>query len=88
MGQHPNNFNPRPPRGGRLHHGAGGGIDLVISIHVLREEDDLVKTKLAFMRQISIHVLREEDDAGFCPEGAPGTDFNPRPPRGGRLRLM
>ena len=35
----------------------------IISIHVLREEDDLGRLLQSFARQkISIHVLREEDD--------------------------
>ena len=36
---------------------------LLISIHVLREEDDDKETVAAFTVTISIHVLREEDDA-------------------------
>ena len=64
-----------------------GNIELpcVISIHVLREEDDL----LAHLHHgrvvnISIHVLREEDDGRHQRMGRPGHDFYPRPPRGGR----
>ena len=34
----------------------------VISIHVLREEDDAIFSRAASYHDISIHVLREEDD--------------------------
>ena len=37
----------------------------VISIHVLREEDDIVFQVFSIFFIISIHVLREEDDA-YC----------------------
>ena len=33
-----------------------------ISIHVLREEDDLQAARATVPHTISIHVLREEDD--------------------------
>ena len=37
--------------------------DVVISIHVLREEDDRVRpAQLLRQLPISIHILREEDD--------------------------
>ena len=80
----PRDFNPRPPRGGRL------SKDLIanakkqfqstssarrttptrhkvdktnlISIHVLREEDDPIDITPSSVKEISIHVLREEDD--------------------------
>ena len=38
-----------------------------ISIHVLREEDDLIAAQTEVAKQISIHVLREEDDASALP---------------------
>ena len=101
-----------------------------ISIHVLREEDDLISSAVPWTRLISIHVLREEDDyilltstLPFCKFQSPSSarrttyillcgylgelisihvlreeddvlygirinqseNFNPRPPRGGRL---
>ena len=34
---------------------------------------------------ISIHALREEGDCPLCIPAGPPCDFNPRPPRGGRL---
>ena len=56
-------FNPRPPRGGRRTDPDDGACQPAISIHVLREEDDLGRTDVAVTNKISIHVLREEDDA-------------------------
>ena len=55
-----------------------------ISIHVLREEDDLISLRLRSRVAISIHVLREEDDQKICVILVCVTDFYPRPPRGGR----
>ena len=36
----PDNFNPRPPRGERLHTIIGPRLLVAISIHALREESD------------------------------------------------
>ena len=61
-------FNPRPPRGGRHRLKDSAYRKGVISIHVLREEDDnLRENQQVGGRPISIHVLREEDDcASMC----------------------
>ena len=40
----------------------GAALEEVISIHVLREEDDVLHNNFGPFPQISIHVLREEDD--------------------------
>ena len=40
------------------------------------------------MMQISIHALREEGDEGDNAKVKQWTDFNPRPPRGGRPALI
>ena len=55
-----------------------------ISIHVLREEDDLMYFLPFHPSAISIHVLREEDDCRCSSLALGTTNFNPRPPRGGR----
>ena len=56
-------FNPRPPRGGRQCRVARFTQAQQISIHVLREEDDLFRNARSIAGIfISIHVLREEDD--------------------------
>ena len=44
--------------------------------------DDFGRNRWA---DISIHVLRVEDDSSPPASGKPCTDFNPRPPCGGRL---
>ena len=65
-----------------------GGEREPISIHVLREEDDLIMAiPLIAIIYISIHVLREEDDNNGADFVAVSRDFNPRPPRGGRRQL-
>ena len=56
-------FNPRPPCGGRL-----GGVtvwqsEIDISIHVPRVEDDFLIRSTVKPKRISIHVPRVEDDA-------------------------
>ncbi len=56
-------FNPRPPRGGRRDRMSLSFKARSISIHVLREEDDiLLMVSMPCWLFISIHVLREEDD--------------------------
>ena len=60
------NFYPRPPRGGRPESCGLFLFILIISIHVLREEDDSVTKVHVFRNFISIHVLREEDDCEAC----------------------
>ena len=56
-------FNPRPPCGGRPWE-RPCILSCVISIHVLRVEDDLKPKYVVQRRRISIHVLRVEDDLG------------------------
>ena len=41
------NFNPRPPRGGRLKYWCMESMPIWISIHALREEGDVLFDKLA-----------------------------------------
>ena len=55
-----------------------------ISIHVLRVEDDKYCMEHPAYFVISIHVLRVEDDPVSVYVVNPLTDFNPRPPCGGR----
>ena len=57
---------------------------ILISIHALREEGDLHDWAENTGQIISIHALREEGDShGILLRRSP-SDFNPRPPRGGR----
>ena len=55
-----------------------------ISIHALREEGDFRLCAAFSSPPISIHALREEGDVRFGRRASHGSDFYPRPPRGGR----
>ena len=56
-------FYPRPPRGGRRVPKAAARVRLLISIHALREEGDVLDQRFVYdARHISIHALREEGD--------------------------
>ena len=58
---------------------------LVISIHVPRVEDDVAAVSNIVVKGfISIHVPRVEDDAHYLATQMRYSDFNPRPPCGGR----
>ena len=81
-------FYPRPPRGGRLRHVQLPSDYSPISTHALREEGDLDEVALmprSFV--ISTHALREEGDFPTDSTYTTRTNFYPRPPRGGRLRV-
>ena len=79
-------FNPRPPRGGRRLLVVSSHDTKKISIHALREEGDPCNGGQNLPRsRISIHALREEGDLRRHAAAARPSDFNPRPPRGGRL---
>ena len=56
------NFNPRPPRGGRLYHLLDRPTIGDISIHALRGEGDIVPLCFSWQSRISIHALRGEGD--------------------------
>ena len=79
------NFNPRPPRGGRLSPPFCFRMFHVISIHALREEGDMsfaISVVMAARFQSTPSARRatvlHQAAGGFQPH------FNPRPPRGGR----
>ena len=77
-------FYPRPPRGGRLSIGRIGPLAKIISIHVLREEDDQgAPTDAACGDNFYPRPPRggrlEPDALTWAVK-----DFYPRPPRGGR----
>ena len=59
-----------------------------ISIHALREEGDHHLQGQRLRDPISIHALREEGDVTMLTQTVSGSDFYPRPPRGGRLNLL
>ena len=56
----------------------------LISIHVLRVEDNKVEPKNFALLFISIHVLRVEDNPGGRRRAGCPQYFNPRPPCGGQ----
>ena len=88
VGLHRHNFNPRPPRGGRLLEQTDIGSWIMISIHALREEGDQKPACVCCGEPISIHALREEGDRIANILGKPELYFNPRPPRGGRRKAV
>ena len=80
-------FNPRPPRGGRhfelVHPQSQSKFQSTPSA---RRATSPLRDLCARRTGISIHALREEGDDGGRGNAAASTNFNPRPPRGGRLR--
>ena len=80
----PDYFYPRPPRGGRRRNTALITVLVVISIHALREEGDLLERMAEKLQKISIHALREEGDGCKPAADRKRGHFYPRPPRGGR----
>ena len=56
-----------------------------ISIHAPREGGDCIMSKSGHSGFISIHAPREGGDDRCCWREIRPTNFNPRPPRGGRL---
>ena len=57
---------------------------MIISTHALREEGDGREQLHPDLFPISTHALREEGDPYRSVRPAAGTNFYPRPPRGGR----
>ena len=64
-------------------------LDFVISIHALREEGDAHRQALHRpAHPISIHALREEGDRYYDGRVRRSEYFYPRPPRGGRPKIV
>ena len=81
-------FNPRPPRGGRHQQVAGGFQQVAISIHAPREGGDPMEHAYKVLHfDISIHAPREGGDNQRPYQHIHQKNFNPRPPRGGRLAV-
>ena len=78
------NFNPRPPRGGRLTDETldelTGGFQSTPSARRATQDHP----RHPDHRKISIHALREEGDQRRAGRKGGNAYFNPRPPRGGR----
>ena len=79
------NFNPRPPRGGRQRYLLQKAMSVFISIHAPREGGDVDNP---FSIVIIVVFQSTPPARGATSIPLPGeilsTDFNPRPPRGGR----
>ena len=78
------NFNPRPPHGGRRPGGRATDRDVTISIHAPRMGGDEYLIISGCALSISIHAPRMGGDYGPCREDHTVSYFNPRPPHGGR----
>ncbi len=78
------NFNPRPPRGGRpVLTKVGSWIEKFQSTPSARRATH-TGHHAGCAIDISIHALREEGDRKSGRASSSEKDFNPRPPRGGR----
>ena len=78
-------FNPRPPRGGRLHPGGGRHILINFNPRPPRGGRPLRRgPAYRYPSSISIHAPREGGDNLPKLLSSLKGDFNPRPPRGGR----
>ena len=79
-------FNPRPPHGGRHGYILYDMFVFIISIHVLRMEDDSYKAaKLEPIKKFQSTSSAWRTTAGYISRAAVNNYFNPRPPHGGRL---
>ena len=79
------NFNPRTPRGVRLHGLSDFCMSVKISIHAPREGCDAMRSWLIVAAEtISIHAPREGCDTNLAATIGGRNNFNPRTPRGVR----
>ena len=67
---------------------AARGPRTPISIHALRVEGDNAVPDAFQQRKISIHALRVEGDLPQSPRSSTRSDFYPRPPGGGRQKVV
>ena len=85
----PRYFNPRPPHGGRRRrHGAAHDFWRFQSTPSAWRATPVAPSGASGPVDISIHALRMEGDSGGLAIGHGLRDFNPRPPHGGRRRLL
>ena len=77
-------FNPRPPRGGRPITVCSCPTRRLFQSTPPARGATVINHRIADLENISIHAPREGGDAGRhgCPSAL--SNFNPRPPRGGR----
>ena len=79
-------FNPRPPRGGRPNTSPRFSPPILFQSTPSARRATRLPEAGCDHRCISIHALREEGDQAAETVLTGATDFNPRPPRGGRPR--
>ena len=84
------NFNPRPPRGGRLPSASDTQTDGTFQSTPPARGATISKADYSKKYAISIHAPREGGDKAGKLAGRMNRNFNPRPPRGGRpaMRLL
>ena len=81
-------FQSTPPARGATWDSWAKSCCLRISIHAPREGGDCNRWSFALRRTISIHAPREGGDHRLSCGKMKKKDFNPRPPRGGRLQQV
>ena len=81
----PNDFYPRPPRGGRQNAASDDGVGSAFLSTPSARRATFPLVGDVGDHLISIHALREEGDPRLYRGTADAGDFYPRPPRGGRL---
>ena len=81
-------FNPRPPRGGRRSFKRDCRVFLKFQSTPSARRATLRLADIFVRFIISIHALREEGDVRGHRLLRCRSDFNPRPPRGGRLHII
>ena len=85
----PSNFNPRPPCGGRREVPLSECGIYGISTHALLAEGDILFAAVHHSKfAISTHALLAEGDTSPRRRSRRYTNFNPRPPCGGRPRSV
>ena len=81
-------FNPRPPCGGRRMVGTSQPYSSQFQSTSSVWRTTPCGLSVIVESSISIHVLRVEDDNGGMLDSASSSDFNPRPPCGGRPHAL
>ena len=80
-------FNPRPPRGGRRHEGETRGLEWEFQSAPPARGATRDEGRPPVRDVVSIRAPRAGGDGQGDPGVRPAASFNPRPPRGGRLRV-
>ncbi len=81
-------FNPRAPRGARRHELQEDLKKVLVSIHAPHAGRDSLSQRLPTLMNVSIHAPHAGRDRITKTTLAPIQCFNPRAPRGARLRAV